>query len=249
MTLANVHAVLEDLLRAKDSITATDLAQLKFSIVAYKMGTREIRKDFEIQLKELEMDKFDRLERVVKKLATKSHEDASLEGYHKLTFEPDKTLNSFNNIVQDGDGFSSKANGAWTSLWSAATIPNSGKHYCEVELVRWGHGNCNLMFGLCSSTLKPQQSSYGQADSVSLYLQNNNSCSLYERGGNFRPGSFGYFEEGDRILMKINMDNGVVTWCFGGETIMMTRIGRDLRAKQLHIKAEYLYTTEKIRFV
>jgi len=54
--------------------------------VACKIGAREIRKDFEIQPKEIEMDKFDRLERVVKKFTRKSHEAQGMDGYYKLKF-------------------------------------------------------------------------------------------------------------------------------------------------------------------
>ena len=92
------------------------------------------------------------------------------------------------------------------------------------------------MVGIGSANLRSQVSSYGNTASISLYIANNNTASLYERGGNFRVGSFGYFEEGDRLVVKINMDTSVISWCFGGETIMMTRIGKDLKAKQLHIK-------------
>ena len=138
--------------------------------------------------------------------------------------------------MQDGDVFSNKANGSWQSLYSQSPIPDKGKFYYEIEFVKWGHANRNLMIGISSANLRPQVSSYGNADCISLYIANNNTASLYERGGNFRVGSFGYFEEGDRLVVKINMDTSVISWCFGGETIMMTRIGKDLKAKQLHIK-------------
>jgi len=32
------------------------------------------------------------------------------------------------------------------------------------------------------------------------------------------------------------MDTSVIAWCFGGETILMTRIGKDPKAKPLYIK-------------
>lgn len=236
------------MLKTKDSgITATDLGHLRFSILACKVGAREIRKDFEIQLKEVEMDKFDRLERVVKKLNSKQADN--LDGYKKLTFEPDKSLGSFANIIQDGDAFSNKLNGNWMSVASSVPVPDKGKYYSEIELVKWAGTNRNLMFGLCTGTAKTANSSYSHVESISMYLPNNNTSSLYERAANIRTGSFGLFEEGDRITMRINMDTSVITWCFGGEVFLMTRIGKELKAKPLFLKIETCYTTEKIRFV
>jgi hypothetical protein len=71
--VSNLYAVLEDQIKGKKDIMATDLGNLKFSIVIYKAGNTEIKKDFAIDMKEVEMDKFDRLERIVKKIATKGN--------------------------------------------------------------------------------------------------------------------------------------------------------------------------------
>lgn len=99
------------------------------------------------------------------------------------------------------------------------------------------------MFGIGTANLKTANSSYSQADNICLYIQNNNTSSLFDRGPNTRTGSFGTFEEGDRIICKINQDTSVISWHFSYETIAWTRIPKDLRTKPLFIKVEFLHST------
>lgn len=130
--VSNVYAVLEDQIKGRKDVVATDLGNIKFSIVIYKVGDKEIKKDFVLDLKEVEMDKFERLERVVKKIGLRYDQNSGTVGYTRLEFEPDKAATPFPNILQETDVFSNKANGTWISLFGKNAIPEKGQYYFEL---------------------------------------------------------------------------------------------------------------------
>jgi hypothetical protein len=50
------------------------------------------------------------------------------------------------------------------------------------------------MVGIASQALRNSNTSFNQADNICLFMQNNNTSSLYDRNANTRMGSFGTFE-------------------------------------------------------
>jgi hypothetical protein len=82
--------------------------------------------------------------------------------------------------------------GSWMTLFGKNPIPEKGLYYFEIELVKWA--NKAIMVGIASQALRNSNTSFNQADNICLFMQNNNTSSLYDRNANTRMGSFGTFE-------------------------------------------------------
>lgn len=95
--------------------------------------------------------------------------------------------------------------------------------------------------------MKKMQSSHSYQGSVMICLSEGQT-SLYEKCGRNKATRGIAFEEGDRITMKVDLENCTLSWWLGDIQIVWTRIQREHVGRQLHVKCEMLGNGDRVRF-
>lgn len=104
-----------------------------------------------------------------------------------------------------------------------------------------------LMLGIGVNNLRKMQNSHSYQGSIMMCLSEGQT-SIYERCGRSKATRGIAFEEGDRIIMRIDLDNLTLSWWLGDIQIIWTRILKEHLAKQLYVKCEMLGTGDQVRF-
>lgn len=165
--------------------------------------------------------------------------------YLSLSTAVDNTTPFFTDFSLEGGLISHTKEDVWSSIYLRQELPVKGKFELNLQLVAFK--SKSLMFGVGIGSLRKLQSSHSYQGSVMLCLSEGQT-SIYERCGRNKATRGIVFEEGDRIAMKIDLDNLTLSWWLGDIQIAWTRVQKDHLDKQLSVRCEMLGTGDTVRF-